>query len=335
MHVDLRRMSKVPPVPVGRFRTELPVVDQHAVLQGVGLAGCEDPIPVLSRIEIDEHVFFSVVHPRRPNSERLRIIEVVRVRHEEHTGGPGRRVGNSTHVHPPRPRAIGVALVVAARRKDRRGLVVPLCGGPQAEPLIAVFLDGEGILRRRAEDRRKVDQPHLLVGIHVPALHLPRLFECHLLFGGPRVDVVVDRLKPGEYVSFRALGDPIGPHRALSLRQVPEIDLAPLKFRMGPGIPNAVVVVMVGRLDAGKHRSFRRPQRVNVAAPTVNLVDPFGHAFGLIPVFEHRPISPLYAQALPVVVHGGSRRRVPPGIDHAQLKIASRPRLRFPLQDPG
>ena len=76
---------------------------------------------------------------------------------------------------------------------------------------------------------------------------------------------------------------------ALSFRQVPEVNVPALEYRMGPRIPDPVMVDVVGHLDGRKHLSRRGVQRVDEGTfPAVEGILAFGSFDHGPPVPEHR-----------------------------------------------
>src|SRR5690606_37263673 len=102
--------------------------------------------------------------------------------------------------------------------------------------------------------------------------------------GSTQVYVIEQGFKPPEYRPAGTCDHLPRPDRSLPFIEVPEVDLPPFKHGTGPRIPDAVMVVVIGRLDAGKNFPLRRPERMYEPTPAVNLVYTFRNRLRCIPI---------------------------------------------------
>jgi hypothetical protein len=79
-------------------------------------------------------------------------------------------------------------------------------------------------------------------------------------------------------------------HCALVIQQVPEVHISILKIGAGPWIPDAVMVVMIGRLNASQNLTTRRPEGMDISGAFVQGINPFRGGGHPVNITEYRTI---------------------------------------------
>ncbi|SHK46321.1 hypothetical protein SAMN02746009_00931 [Hymenobacter psychrotolerans DSM 18569] len=81
------------------------------------------------------------------------------------------------------------------------------------------------------------------------------------------------------------------PHSAGTLTEVPEVHCVAFEQHVRPRVPEAVVVVMVGRLDAGQLLTLWRPKGVNKAAAPESRVHSGRRIGRFVVVLQQFPVA--------------------------------------------
>src|SRR3546814_21038458 len=89
-------------------------------------------------------------------------------------------------------------------------------------------------------------------------------------------------------------------HGALFCGEVPEVNGVAAEGSMRPGVPDAVMMIMVTWLNGGQNLSLGAPQGVNKTASLKNGIDAFGRINCFILIIQYRTVAgPDYQAPIP------------------------------------
>src|SRR5690606_32613070 len=149
-------------------------------------------------------------------------------------------------------------------------LVGPFRRCPQPQSGITVFLQYD--VRIGYGSERRPDVNSVAVRIQLRNGDTPIFSHDNGLMAIIKNDMIVYRFETGMLVILKNFREFHETHRPFFIPYIPKVIHFPLVFYMCPWVPQAIMVIVVCRLDVGKHFARNRLQRMDISSAAVGLV---------------------------------------------------------------